>query len=54
MPMIDTPLMRGMERVLDFSTFRQQLLAANLANVDTPGLAAIYRAQMRAVAAGAR
>jgi len=37
MSMIDTPLMRGLERVLDVSTFRQQLLAANLANVDTPG-----------------
>jgi flagellar basal-body rod protein FlgB len=37
MSMIDTPLMRGLERVLDRSAFRQQLLASNLANVDTPG-----------------
>lgn len=37
MSMIDTPLLRGLERVLDISTFRQQLLAGNLANVDTPG-----------------
>src|SRR5580700_4453044 len=37
MSMIDTPLMRGLERVLDLSAFRQQIIAANLANVDTPG-----------------
>lgn len=37
MSMIDTPLMRGLERALDLSAFRQQLLSANLANVDTPG-----------------
>lgn len=37
MSMIDTPLMRGLERVLDRSSFRQQLITANLANVDTPG-----------------
>ena len=34
---IDTPLMRGLERVLDLSAFRHQIIAANLANVDTPG-----------------
>jgi len=34
---IETPLMRGLERVLDQSTFRNQILATNLANVDTPG-----------------
>jgi len=39
--MIDTPLMRGLERVLDLSAFRHQVIAANLANVDTPG----YRAR---------
>ena len=33
----DTPLMRGLERVLDLSAFRHQVIAANLANVDTPG-----------------
>jgi flagellar basal-body rod protein FlgB len=35
--MIDTPLTRGLERVLDLSAFRHQVIAANLANVDTPG-----------------
>jgi len=35
--MIDTPLMRGLERVLDQSAFRHQVIAENLANVDTPG-----------------
>jgi len=47
--MIETPLMRGLERVLDQTAFRHQVLAANLANVDTPGLAAVYRAQARAL-----
>ena len=37
MSMIETPLMRGLERVLDQSAFRHQVIAANLANVDTPG-----------------
>jgi flagellar motor switch protein FliM len=37
MSMIDSPLMRGLERVLDLSSFRQQVIASNLANVDTPG-----------------
>jgi flagellar basal-body rod protein FlgB len=37
MSMIETPLMRGLERVLDESAFRHQVIAANLANVDTPG-----------------
>src|SRR5271165_2875884 len=37
MSMIDTPLMRGLERVLDVSAFRHQAIAANLANIDTPG-----------------
>ena len=35
--MIDTPLMRGLERVLDISAFRHQVIASNLATVDTPG-----------------
>ncbi|MFY9645234.1 MAG: flagellar basal body rod protein FlgB [Terriglobales bacterium] len=35
--MIDTPLLRGLERVLDVSAFRHQILTSNLANVDTPG-----------------
>ena len=37
MSMIETPLMRGLERVLDLSAFRHQVIAGNLANVDTPG-----------------
>ncbi len=37
MSMTDTPLMRGLERVLDVSAFRHQVIATNLANVDTPG-----------------
>jgi flagellar hook protein FlgE len=37
MSMIDTPLMLGMERVLDVSAFRHQVIASNLANIDTPG-----------------
>jgi len=37
MSMIDTPLTRGLERALDLSAFRHQVIAANLANVDTPG-----------------
>jgi flagellar basal-body rod protein FlgB len=37
MSLIDTPLMRGLERVLDLSAFRHQVIAANLANIDTPG-----------------
>ena len=37
MSMIETPLMRGLERVLDRTAFRHQVIASNLANVDTPG-----------------
>ena len=37
MSMIDTPLMRGLEHVLDVSALRHQIIAANLANIDTPG-----------------
>ena len=37
MSMTDTPLMRGLERVLDQSAFRHQVISTNLANVDTPG-----------------
>jgi flagellar basal-body rod protein FlgB len=37
MSMIDTPLMLGMERVLDVSAYRHQVIASNLANIDTPG-----------------
>jgi flagellar basal-body rod protein FlgB len=34
--MIETPLMRGLEYVLDQSAHRHQVLATNIANVDTP------------------
>jgi flagellar basal-body rod protein FlgB len=37
MSMIETPLMRGLERVLDVGAFRHQVIAGNIANVDTPG-----------------
>jgi flagellar motor switch protein FliM len=37
MSLIDTPLMRGLERALDSGAFRHQVIAANLANIDTPG-----------------
>jgi flagellar hook protein FlgE len=37
MSMIETPLMRGLERALDVSAYRHQVIASNLANVDTPG-----------------
>lgn len=36
MPMIETPLMRGLERVLDVSAFEHQVIATNIANIDTP------------------
>jgi len=35
--MIETPLMRGLERALDQAAFRHRVLASNVANVDTPG-----------------
>jgi flagellar basal-body rod protein FlgB len=34
--LIETPLMRGLERVLDQATLRHQILSTNIANVDTP------------------
>jgi len=37
MAVIETPLMRGLARALDLSAFRHQLIASNLANIDTPG-----------------
>lgn len=37
MSMIETPLMRGLAQILDRSTLRHQLIASNLANVETPG-----------------
>ena len=37
MSLIETPLMRGLERVLDAGVFQHQVIASNLANIDTPG-----------------
>ena len=34
--LMETPLMRGLERALDHSALRHRVLATNLANVDTP------------------
>jgi len=34
---VETPLMRGLERVLDVAALRHRVLTENLANVDTPG-----------------
>ncbi len=41
MSMVDTPLMQRLTRSLDVNAFRQQLIASNMANIDTPG----YRAR---------
>ena len=35
--LIDTPNMPFLERFLDLATFRQTLVASNVANIDTPG-----------------
>jgi flagellar basal-body rod protein FlgB len=35
--LIETPNIPFLERYLDLATFRQTLVAANLANIDTPG-----------------
>jgi flagellar basal-body rod protein FlgB len=32
-----SPVLEGIERFLDVTAFRQRLVSANLANVDTPG-----------------
>ncbi|MGO8984078.1 MAG: flagellar basal body rod protein FlgB [Terriglobales bacterium] len=37
MSLIDTALIRGLERVLDVSALRHQIISSNLANIDTPG-----------------
>jgi len=37
MSMVDTPLTEVLARSLDVNAFRQQLIAANMANIDTPG-----------------
>lgn len=35
--MVETPLMRGLECVLNQTAFRHRILSTNIANVDTPG-----------------
>ena len=35
--LIDTPNVPFLERFLDLATYRQTLVASNLANIDTPG-----------------
>lgn len=37
MNLFDTPYTNFLERYLDLSSFRQTLVAGNLANIDTPG-----------------
>jgi flagellar basal-body rod protein FlgB len=37
MSLIDTPYTPFLERYLDLASFRQTLISANLANLDTPG-----------------
>lgn len=37
MSLIDTPYTPFLERYLDVASFRQTLISANLANLDTPG-----------------
>lgn len=37
MSLIDTPYVPFLERYLDLASFRQTLISANLANIDTPG-----------------
>jgi len=37
MNLIDTPYLGFLERYLDLASFRQTLVAGNVANIDTPG-----------------
>ncbi|MGH9685707.1 MAG: flagellar basal body rod protein FlgB [Candidatus Acidiferrales bacterium] len=37
MSLIDTPYVPFLERYLDLASFRETLVSANLANIDTPG-----------------
>lgn len=37
MSLIDTPYVPFLENYLDLASFRQTLISANLANIDTPG-----------------
>jgi flagellar basal-body rod protein FlgB len=41
MTWMTTPMLDRLEKYLDLATFRQTLVASNLANIDTPG----YRTQ---------
>ena len=38
---ISNPIIQGMEKALDGSALRQKAIAANIANVDTPGYKSI-------------
>ena len=40
MSLVETPLMKSLARYLDVTAYRQSVVAANIANIDTPG----YRA----------
>lgn len=40
MSVVDTPTMQSLARYLDVAAFRQRVISANIANIDTPG----YRA----------
>ena len=49
MSMMETPDMNLLERYLNLTAFRQELVASNLANVDTPGYRTVdinFRAEM--------
>lgn len=37
MGLVDTPGMAELARFLDLTSYRQQLISSNLANIDTPG-----------------
>ena len=41
MSLIDTPYVPFLENYLDVAAFRQTLISANLANIDTPGYQAV-------------
>jgi flagellar basal-body rod protein FlgB len=50
MTMMQTPAMRLLERYLNLTEFREQLVASNLANVDTPNYRTVdidFRAEMQ-------
>ena len=37
MSLVETPLMKSLARYLDVTAYRQSVVAANIANIDTPG-----------------